>query len=323
MKSVFVTLCLIFCATGLFAADRDMSGMKTNPAKQGGGGVVKKTEKGTYTLEMVVRGKELKTGANAFDITVSDKAGKIVKGAELIITPWMSGMGQGVWEKPVVTDRGNGVYHVGNVKIVMSGRWDLKVTVRKDDREDRAVFSFNVADRERTQQKGPEKQTTSYERTVKYYNIPNVTLLNQDGKKVNFRSLVDSGKPVIIDFIYTTCTTICPVLSASFSSLNKGLGANAGRVQLISISIDPENDRPAQMKKYLAKFNAGEGWDFLTGSRADIGRVLLALDANITDKMAHEPIYILHNSNSDEWVRIKGLIRKSDLMNELRRIENR
>ena len=322
MKSAVMFLCLFLCSTALFAADRDMPGKKADPAKQGGEGVIKKTEKGAFGLEMVVRGKELKTGTNSFDITVRDKKGKYVKGAVLVITPWMSGRGQGVWEKPAVTERGNGTYHVENVKIVTSGRWDLKVTVKKGDHEDRAVFSFNVADNVFPQQKEPEKKT-NYERSIKHYNIPNVTLLNQDGKKVNFRSIIESNKPVIIDFIYTTCTTICPVLSASFANINKGTGANAVNVQLISISIDPENDRPENMKEYLANFKAREGWDYLTGSREDIYKVLRSLDAYITDKMAHEPIYLLHNPHNDEWVRIKGLVRKSVLMDELRRMENK
>lgn len=163
----------------------------------------------------------------------------------------------------------------------------------------------------------------NYTRTVKEYNVPNVTLLNQDGQKVNLRKLVDSGKPVIFDFVYTTCTTICPVLSASFTNLSRELGADADKVQLVSLSIDPENDRPDKMKKYLSRFRAGKNWDFLTGTRDDITRVLKSLDAYIVDKMAHEPLYIMHAPNSDEWVRIKGLVRKGDLMYELRRIEKR
>jgi protein SCO1/2 len=135
--------------------------------------------------------------------------------------------------------------------------------------------------------------------------------------------LVESGKPVIINFIYTTCTTICPVLSATFTNLRKDLGPNVDKVHFVSISIDPENDRPEKMKKYLSRFNAGSGWDFLTGSREDINRVLKALDAAFLDKMAHEPLYLLHGPHSDEWVRIKGLMWASDLMSELRSVEHK
>ena len=77
------------------------------------------------------------------------------------------------------------------------------------------------------------------------------------------------------------------------------------------------------MKRYASRFNSGAGWEFLTGSREDVGRVLKAFDAFIVDKMSHEPLYIFHAPNSDEWVRIKGLVKKSDLLRELRRMESR
>ncbi|MEW5745727.1 MAG: SCO family protein [Nitrospirota bacterium] len=162
-----------------------------------------------------------------------------------------------------------------------------------------------------------------YLRTIEDYRVPNVTLLNQDGKKIKLRSFLDQGKPVIIDFIFTTCTTICPVLSAGFSHLQDRLGDGAKSVQLVSISIDPAYDRPEQMKAYLARYNAGAGWDFLTGSREDIALVLKAFDAAVADKMSHLPLYILRGPESDEWVRIKGLISGAELMRELGKVQKK
>ncbi len=163
--------------------------------------------------------------------------------------------------------------------------------------------------------------TAKYQRTLEHYKVPNVTLLNQDGKKIELKALLDSGKPVIIDFIYTTCTTICPILSAGFVNLKNKLGDDAAAVRLVSVSIDPEHDRPQKMKKYLSLFKAGEGWDFLTGSREDISLVLQAFDALTMDKMDHLPLYILRGPKSDEWVRIRGLVGTADLMREFRGIE--
>jgi protein SCO1 len=167
------------------------------------------------------------------------------------------------------------------------------------------------------------KAPGSYTRSLQSYNIPNQTLLDQDGNRVNFRNLVDSGKPVIIDFIFTTCTTLCPVLSASFTSLRRELGADADKVQLISLSIDPEHDRPEQLKKYLERFKGGPGWTFLTGSRAEMERVLQSLDTSVVDKMSHEPLYLMRAPHSGDWVRIKGLLSKGDLLTELRRLDNK
>jgi len=306
MKLIAVCLTLLLSWQTVLAADFD-----------------RKTEKGIFNVELSIKGTSLKSGVNSLDLKIRDKSGRDLEGAKVTVTPWMPEKNHGVWEKPQVTEKGGGRYRVDNVAVATAGRWDLKVSVTKGALEDRALFSFDVARNDPATDRSGDTPRGNYKRTVQRYAIPNVTLLNQDGKKVSIRNLVDSGKPVIIDFIYTTCNTICPVLSASFTNLRRELGKDADKVQLISISIDPEHDRPEQMKKYLSRFNAGKGWDFLTGSREDIRRVLKALDAVVDDKMAHEPIYLLHGPNSDEWVRIKGLLGKSDLLTELRRIDNR
>ncbi len=95
-----------------------------------------------------------------------------------------------------------------------------------------------------------EAANPGYKRSVVRYAVPDVVLVNQDGAKVRLQSLVESGKPVILDFIYGTCTTICPVLSAGYTSLQGKLGADTRKMQLISVSIDPEHDTPKVMKGY-------------------------------------------------------------------------
>jgi len=160
-----------------------------------------------------------------------------------------------------------------------------------------------------------------YRRSVEKYTVPDVTLVNQDGKKVKLLSLINSGKPVMLDFIYGTCTTICPVLSAGFTNLQNKLGQDAQqKVQLISITIDPEYDTPAVMKDYLKRFRAKPGWDFLTGSREDIDRVMRAFDAYVPNKMAHYPLTLLKAPNSDQWVRIYGMVGMSVLMTEYKEL---
>jgi protein SCO1/2 len=160
----------------------------------------------------------------------------------------------------------------------------------------------------------------SYRRTIEKYTAPDVTLVNQDGKKVKLISLINSGKPVMLDFIYGTCTTICPVLSAGFTNLQNKFGQDASKVQLISITIDPEYDTPAVMKDYLKRFRAKPGWDFLTGSREDIDRVMRAFDAYVPNKMSHYPLTLLKAPNSEQWVRIYGMVGMSVLMEEYRKI---
>jgi protein SCO1/2 len=159
-----------------------------------------------------------------------------------------------------------------------------------------------------------------YRRTVEKYTVPDVTLVNQDGKKVKLLSLINSGKPVMLDFIYGTCTTICPVLSAGFTNLQNKFGKDSSKVQLISVTIDPEYDTPAIMKDYLKRFRAKPGWDFLTGSREDIDRVMRAFDAYVPNKMSHYPLTLLKAPGSDQWIRIYGMVGMSVLMTEYKEL---
>ncbi len=156
----------------------------------------------------------------------------------------------------------------------------------------------------------------SYRKSVEAYTAPDVILVNQEGAKVHFKKYIETNKPIVLDFIYGTCTTICPVLSAGYSSLQKKLGANAESVRLVSITIDPENDTPQIMKEYLKRYRAKPGWDFLTGSRGDIDRVMRAFDAYIPDKMSHYQLTLIRSPKTGKWTRIKELISGSDLLNE-------
>ncbi len=104
--------------------------------------------------------------------------------------------------------------------------------------------------------------------------LPAITLVDQHGHDVALASL--KGRPVLIDFIYTTCPGPCPLMTARMAVVAKLLGPKLGRqVTLVSITIDPEHDRPAELEKYARARGADEaGWLFLTGTPAQIDRVL-------------------------------------------------
>ena len=162
-----------------------------------------------------------------------------------------------------------------------------------------------------------------YKRSVGRYAVPDVVLVNQDGARVRLQSLVESDKPVVLDFIYATCTTICPVLSAGYTSVQSKIGPDPRVVQLISISIDPEHDTPKIMKGHLRQYRAKPGWDFLTGSREDIDRVMKAFDSYIPDKMLHKQVTFIRAQGPGEWVRIDGLPGSSELMDEIGKANKR
>ena len=158
----------------------------------------------------------------------------------------------------------------------------------------------------------------SYERSLERYVLPDVTLVDQNGGRVRLKTLVESDKPVIVDFIFGTCTTICPVLSAGYLNLQQKLGADSQKVHLVSISIDPENDTPRVLKEYLARYRAKPGWDFLTGSRRDIDAVMRAFDAYVPNKMSHYALTLIRMPRDNAWIRISGIMSTAEFVAETR-----
>ena len=147
--------------------------------------------------------------------------------------------------------------------------------------------------------------------------VPDVTLIDQYGREVSFRQEMLGDRPVFVDFIFATCTTICPVLSAGYISIQRKLGAERKKVLLVSITIDPEHDGPEELRKYLDRYGAKSGWDFFTGTREDIDKVMRAFDAFVPDKMSHRPLTLIHAPGRDHWIEIDGFAGSKDLMKEL------
>ena len=154
----------------------------------------------------------------------------------------------------------------------------------------------------------------AYETVEMTIELPEVTLIDQDAREVTLRELVDSGDVVMVDFIFGTCTTICPILSAGFSNLQRRLGSGPGGPVLISLSIDPEHDTPEIMTSYLKRYRAQPGWSFLTGDRDDIDVIMHAFDAYVPDKMSHQPVTFIKGTGTNEWVKIDWLVSMSALI---------
>lgn len=151
------------------------------------------------------------------------------------------------------------------------------------------------------------------QKTSESYLVPDVVLTNQNGVKVRLRSLLQTGKPVMLDFIYSSCTTTCPVLSAGYASVQNRIGSDTGKVQLVSISIDPERDTPPVMKEYLKRYHAKPGWDFLTGDVDEIAKVLTAFR---TQEMNDNFFTLVRGPGAEKWTRLLGRLSAAQIQDE-------
>jgi protein SCO1 len=148
--------------------------------------------------------------------------------------------------------------------------------------------------------------------------IPNVAVVDQNGKTHNFYSDLVKDRVVAVNFVFTSCTTICPVMGATFAQVQKLLG-NRDDVSLISVSIDPRNDTPARLTAWGKKIGAKPGWTLVTGAPADIESLLKAMGVFTADKNSHGPIVLIGDDRTATWQRISGFAPAATIAGELRK----
>ncbi len=146
------------------------------------------------------------------------------------------------------------------------------------------------------------------------YKLPAVELVRADGRKVSLPKELDDGRPVILNFIYTTCETICPLSSGTFSQFQAKLGASRKDAHLVSISIDPEQDTPARLREYAKKFHAGPGWSHYTGTVQATAATLQSFGVYWADKMSHTPVTLMRAAPGKAWMRIDGFVTPNQLL---------
>ncbi|CAE6840740.1 SCO family protein [Paraburkholderia haematera] len=146
------------------------------------------------------------------------------------------------------------------------------------------------------------------------YALPAVMLVRDDGQTVSLKNAVDDGRPVVLTFIYTSCTTVCPMISQTLSQLQSELGADRDKVHLVSISIDPEQDTPERLREYAKKFGAGPEWQHYTGTVAASVATQQAFNVYRGDKMDHTPVTLFRSAPGKSWLRFDGFVTASDLL---------
>lgn len=171
---------------------------------------------------------------------------------------------------------------------------------------------------------GMDAMRGNYTRSVTSYNIPDLKLVDMNGAEVPLREGLGGNAPIMLNFIYTSCTAICPVMSATFYHVQDLLGTESSKVRMISISIDPENDTPAKLREYASKYRSGSQWKILTGSAKNSIAVQRAFDTFRGDKMNHAPATFIRAGGVDKpWVRLDGFASAPDIIKEYRQLASR
>jgi protein SCO1/2 len=127
-----------------------------------------------------------------------------------------------------------------------------------------------------------------------YHTITPFSFLSQDSAIITEEYL--KGKITIVDFFFTTCPTICPIMTTNMVELQKELKEIEG-IQFLSHTVDPETDTPNKLKRYAKRRNANlKNWQFVTGPKEDLYTQGLRSYLVSTQEDALAPGGFLHSS---------------------------
>jgi len=162
--------------------------------------------------------------------------------------------------------------------------------------------------------------TVGYQRAIANYPVPSVKLLDAQANLVDIAELLNTDQPIAVNFIFTSCTTICPIMSATFAQAQRQLGVDAKQIMWVSISIDPEHDTPEKLRTYARQYGADSNWHFLTGELDNIISLQKSFAVFRGDKSNHAPTTLLRAGRDQPWVRLDGLTSSAELVHEYRQL---
>ncbi len=154
------------------------------------------------------------------------------------------------------------------------------------------------------------------------YELTGLAATDMQGNRTDLLGEVQPDRTVMLNFIFTSCTTICPVQSATFAHVQHMLGDEASDVTMISVSIDPEYDTPERMSEYAKQFRAGPQWQFLTGSHDEMVAIQRAFNAYSGSKMSHQPLTLIRGAGREDWLRIDGMASAKQIIDEYRKLQD-
>lgn len=145
--------------------------------------------------------------------------------------------------------------------------------------------------------------------------IPDLVLLDQDGRKVRFYSDLIKDKVIVLSFFYTSCTYICTMQGKVFSELQSLLGERLGKsVFLISVTTDPVKDNPQKLKAWAERYKVKPGWTLVTGEVAEMDKLLIQFTGSKAGGGMHVPSTFIVNDRSGSWSSAAGVFAPNHLL---------
>jgi protein SCO1/2 len=138
-----------------------------------------------------------------------------------------------------------------------------------------------------------------------YFGDPEV--IDQNGVTHKFYSDLVKDKLVIVNFMFTHCESVCPLMTSRMAELQRRLGDHVGKdVFIYSVTMDPARDTPEVLKDYSAAFDVGPGWLFLSGKAEDLAILRAKLGERAQGLSAHRTEAALGNDRTGQWTKLSA-----------------
>lgn len=146
------------------------------------------------------------------------------------------------------------------------------------------------------------------------YRLPAARVIDSQGRAARLPAALLDDRPYIVNFVYTTCSTICSPQTATLAELQRALTAAGERARFVTFTIDPDNDTPQRLAEFARRFDIRRDWDFYSGDYDELLRVQRAFDVYRGSKANHPPVVLMRRSASAPWVRIEGFPSAAELL---------
>lgn len=137
--------------------------------------------------------------------------------------------------------------------------------------------------------------------------LADVELTDQQRRRGRLPRDFVAGRIVVANFVFTTCSSVCPVISAIFAQLQQQLPADLARdTVMLSLSVDPLNDTPDRLDAQAKQYGSAANWRWLTGRVEDMEAALKGFGAYVSRPDDHLPMAVVGDPVSDTWYRFTG-----------------
>jgi len=144
--------------------------------------------------------------------------------------------------------------------------------------------------------------------------LPAVALTTMQGQSRSLASELAAEVPLVLNFIFTTCSSTCSVQTALLAQVQRDVISRGHKLQLASITIDPDNDTPEQLRRFANNFSIAAGWQFYTGRFDDLLQVQKHFDVYRGSKASHPPVLLMRRHARAPWLRVEGFPQASEVV---------